>query len=78
MAVPLTVPDTGFQYTGWQTPLKYMSPAAGQACCAIAALDVPAARTTAIAKTFNLVGIATSLHETCKRATLRPPPIGLK
>jgi hypothetical protein len=46
-----------------------MSPA-GQACCAIAALDAPAVRTTAIAKTFNLVGIAISTKH-AKRATLR-------
>jgi hypothetical protein len=40
-----------------------MSPA-GQAYCAIAALDVPAARTAAIAKTFNLAGIAISTRGT--------------
>ena len=43
---------TGFEYPG-----------AGTAYCAIAALDVPAARAATSAKTLNLVAIITSLKQ---------------
>jgi len=50
---PAAAPDTGLD--GY--------PGAGTAYCAIAALDVPAARATTTAKTLNLVAIITSLKQ---------------
>jgi hypothetical protein len=49
---PVAAPDTGFEYPG-----------AGTAYCAIAALDVPAAKAATSAKTLNLVAIITSLKQ---------------
>jgi hypothetical protein len=54
---PTAAPDTGFD--GY--------PGAGAAYCAIAALDVPAARATTTAKTLNLVAIITSLKHAKER-----------
>jgi hypothetical protein len=58
---PTAAPDTGFD--GY--------PGAGTAYCAIAALDVPAARATTTAKTLNLVAIMTSLKH--KKGGRAPP-----
>src|SRR5262249_62304498 len=51
---------------GWHTPAEYPYPA-GQVYCANAALDVPPARTAAIAKTLTLVGITTSARHAKER-----------
>jgi hypothetical protein len=59
---PTAAPDTGFD--GY--------PGAGAAYCAIAALDVPAARAATTAKTLNLVAIITSLKHKKERQSAAP------